>query len=76
MNWLMNRLGEASTWRGLIVLAGIVGYKMDPALQDAIVQAAVAAMALVEVLRKENSKRTVPGGPYNPNADVRPVSRV
>ena len=76
MNWIINRFKEPSSWRGLIIIAGIVGYKLDPTMQDAIVQAGIALIALVEVIRKEQAdKATQPGQAFNPLADVRKATR-
>lgn len=55
MNWIINRLKEPSSWRGLIVLAGILGYSMSPELQEQIIVAGTALLGLVEVLRKEKA---------------------
>ena len=76
MNWLIARLKEPSSWRGLIVLASIVGYKLDPTLQEAIVTAGVSLIALVEIIRKEQAERaTVPGQAFNPNATIKRATR-
>ena len=54
------------------MLAGIAGVKMAPELQDSIIQLGVAAIGLVEIIRKEQSAHaTVPGQAFNPNAEVR-----
>ncbi|HCU1013656.1 TPA: hypothetical protein OUF78_000824 [Klebsiella pneumoniae] len=35
MNYLINRLKEPSTWRGIIlVIAGVFGYQMPPGVQE------------------------------------------
>lgn len=55
MNWIIKRLKEPSSWRGLIVLAGICGYSTSPELQDSIIVAGTALLAAVEVSRSEKA---------------------
>ena len=76
MNWLLSRLKEPSSWRGLVVIAGIVGYKLDPNLQDSIITAGVAIFALIEVIRKEQAEHaTIPGQAFNPQAEIRKAEK-
>ncbi|MCY0661067.1 hypothetical protein [Klebsiella pneumoniae] len=38
MNYLINRLKEPSTWRGIIlVIAGVFGYQMPPGIQETVI---------------------------------------
>ena len=55
MNWLK----QPSTWRGVFILAGLLGFKLQPELQDAITTAVIAALALVEVIRNEHAPALV-----------------
>lgn len=66
-DWIFDRLRENSTWRGLILLAGLLGAHFKPDQQEAIVGAALAAVALINVFRTGSQ----PGGEFNPRADVR-----
>lgn len=50
---LLNKLREPSTWRGISILLTLLGVRMHPELIDAITTAGVAAVAGIEVLRKE-----------------------
>ena len=52
MNYLLDRLKEPSTWRGLAVMIGAFGVHMHPDLMPAIATAVTAAIGLVEVVRK------------------------
>ena len=52
MNYLLDRLKEPSTWRGLAVMVGAFGVHMHPDLMPAIGTAVIAAIGLVEVVRK------------------------
>jgi hypothetical protein len=49
---LLARLGENSTWRGLLLVATAVGVKMEPDLQNAILAAGLGLVGLINVLRK------------------------
>ena len=66
-SWILDRLKENSTWRGVILLAGLCGAHWNPDQQEHIVAAALAIVALINVFRKEPS---VPGGVFNPNCKV------
>jgi hypothetical protein len=48
----LQRLSENSTWRGLILLATSLGVTLDPALQNQIVALGLAAVGLINVVRK------------------------
>ena len=47
------RLKEPSTWKGLALLAGILGWNVDPELLPQIGAVVVAVIGLIEVIRKE-----------------------
>lgn len=49
-------LGEASTWRGLIMILTAVGLQIEPAQQTAIIQAGLAIVGLISVFTKGNQK--------------------
>jgi hypothetical protein len=68
MNWLLDRLKEESTWRGIVLLVTALGVKLDPERGEAIIALGLAVVGLINVLRKEP---TVPGGRFNPRARVR-----
>jgi hypothetical protein len=53
MNWIIARAREASTWRGIFVLLGIIGYTINPAIQDQIITVIFAVLGLLEVVRNE-----------------------
>lgn len=55
MNQIMERLREASTWRGLIMLVTAFGVTVSPALSSAIVAAGVSLVSLIEIFRKEKN---------------------
>lgn len=53
MNFLLDRLKEPSTWRGLALFAGGWGVQIAPDLIPAIGTAVAAFIGVVEILRKE-----------------------
>jgi hypothetical protein len=55
VNWLK----QPSTWRGIFVLAGLCGWRLHPDLQDALITAILAALALIEIIRNEHAPTPV-----------------
>ena len=52
MNYLLERLTENSTWRGLVMLTTAFGVQLDPSQANAIIAAGLAIVGLINVLRK------------------------
>ena len=50
--YVVNRLKEASTWRGIFMLLTALGLNIAPELQDSILQAGVALVGVVGVVTK------------------------
>jgi hypothetical protein len=48
--FILARAKEASTWRGLALLAGAAGASLSPALNEAIIAAGIAIAGLIGVL--------------------------
>ena len=59
MNWIIRQLKQPSTWKGLFVVAGIIGYKIDPSLQEQIIIAVTAILAAIEIYRNEHKPQPV-----------------
>ncbi len=51
--WIIARLSENSTWRGIILIATALGATLNPDQQAAIVAAGLALVGLINVLRKQ-----------------------
>jgi hypothetical protein len=51
--YLLDRLSENSTWRGIILCGTAVGLKLEPELQNQIVAAGLGLVGLINVLRKQ-----------------------
>jgi hypothetical protein len=56
MNTILEKLKEPSTYRGLTILAGVVGIQLAPDLAIAIGTVAASIIGLIEILRKEKVK--------------------
>ena len=52
METLFKQLGQNSTWRGLILIAGALGWQLSEAHNEAIIAAAMALVGLINVFRK------------------------
>jgi hypothetical protein len=52
MNFILERLTENSTWRGLVLIATALGVQFDPTQTNAIVTAGLALVGLINVFRK------------------------
>ena len=51
--FVLDRLSENSTWRGLILVGTAVGLKLEPDHQEAIVAAGLGLVGAINVFRKE-----------------------
>jgi len=56
LTWIIARLKEASTWRGIIGLIAAAGVAVSPEQTEGIVAAGVALVAAIELFRKEQPK--------------------
>jgi hypothetical protein len=56
MKWLLRRLREPSTWRGLVWLATVAGLSLRPEQAEAIVAAGMALAGLLGVFLPDESK--------------------
>ena len=52
MTYILDRLKEASTWRGIALIVGGFGVQVAPDLIPAIGTAVTAAIGLIEVIRR------------------------
>ena len=51
--WLLDRAKERSTWMGLFLLAGAVGWAVTPDHKELIITAAVAVVAAIAALTRD-----------------------
>jgi len=67
MNYILARLKEPSTWRGLFALLTAVGLKLHPEMQEAILTTGLALIGMINVVRKESNDT-------KPTANLAPVA--
>jgi hypothetical protein len=51
-DWILYRLGENSTWRGIVLLLTSLGITIDPEQFKAIISVGLAIVGLINVIRK------------------------
>jgi hypothetical protein len=54
MKYILERLKEPSTWRGLFAVLTALGIKLHPEMQEAILTTGLALIGMVNVFRKES----------------------
>ena len=64
IGFLLNRLKEPSTWRGVILVLTVSGVALDPDQKEAIITAGVSIVALIGVFSPD--KPTNPMKPKTP----------
>lgn len=52
ISYILDRLSENSTWRGIILVATAAGVKIAPDLQNQIVAVGLGLVGLINVIRK------------------------
>lgn len=52
LDTILERLSENSTWRGLILVLTAAGVQIEPSLQNHIVALGLAAVGIMNVVRK------------------------
>ena len=50
---LLVKLSEESTWRGIMALAAVLGYAIDPARADLYTAAALTVIGLINVIKRQ-----------------------
>jgi hypothetical protein len=53
MQYLLDRLSETSTWRGITLLLTAFGVNIAPELQGHIITAGLGTVGIINVFRKE-----------------------
>ena len=56
LTWLIDRLGENSTWRGIIGILTASGVVLKPDQADKIIAAGMALVAVINIFRKAPPK--------------------
>lgn len=60
LNWCLDRLGENSTWRGIIAIATAAGVALDETKASQIIATGLALIGLINVFRKAPAAATTP----------------
>lgn len=56
MTWVLDRLGEESTYRGLIQVAGSLGLvSVDPTLANAIIGACLGLVGIINFVKRQRA---------------------
>ena len=50
--YILDRLAENSTWRGLILVGTAIGLRLEPEHQEAIVAAGLSLVGVINIFRK------------------------
>ena len=50
--FVLDRLSENSTWRGLILVAVALGVKLEPEIQNQIIAAGLGLVGTINIFRK------------------------
>lgn len=53
LDYVLNRLQEPSTWRGLVFVISASGITLDPSKANAIAAAGMALVGAINIFRKE-----------------------
>ncbi len=56
MDYIIARLSESSTWRGVVLLVTALGVQISPDLQAAIITTGLSVVGLINVVRIEKKK--------------------
>lgn len=57
IKYILDRLDEPSTWKGIIALLATFGVSIHPELAQAIITAAVSVVGVIEILVNEKAKK-------------------
>ena len=53
LDWIIDRFGEASTWRGIFAFLTAIGVAISPELAEHIIAAGLALMGLLGFLTRD-----------------------
>ncbi len=59
MNWILCQLKQPSTWKGVFIVAGAIGYGIKPELQEQIIIAVTAIIGIIEIYRNEHAPQPI-----------------
>ena len=53
VGWVLDRLGEPSTWRGIVAVLTAAGVTLDPDQAAKIIAAGLSVIGAINIFRKE-----------------------
>lgn len=56
MNWILRRLNEPSTWRGIVAILTAFGMTITPEMAEKIVALGLALIGIINLIRTENAE--------------------
>lgn len=59
LDWILSRLSQDSTWRGIISILTASGITLAPDYQNAIIAFGLAAIGLINVIRDQRKGKTI-----------------
>jgi hypothetical protein len=59
VNWILRQLKQPSTWKGIFLVAGVIGYGIKPELQEQIIIAVTAIIGIIEIYRNEHKPQPI-----------------
>lgn len=63
ITWLLDRLAENSTWRGIILVLTAAGVHLSPELAAQIISAGLGLVGIINIVRKGPSETSSPVPP-------------
>ena len=55
--WILDRLKEPSTWRGIVLVLTAAGVQIQPAMIEAVISIGIGAAGLIGVVTSDKSKQ-------------------
>ena len=52
LSWLLERLGEPSTWQGVTIVASAAGASMKPEVASQIAEVGASVFGLINIIKK------------------------
>ena len=52
LDWLLERLGEASTWQGVTIVASAAGASLQPEVASQIAEVGASVFGLINIIKK------------------------
>ena len=57
IDWLLIKLAEETTWRGIILVGTIVGANLNPEQWQAIMSVGLSVIGLINIIKKQSASK-------------------